>query len=466
MFQTGDQFPGEKHEQRYNHYTRLRQIVRGMHLAAWTAHKATQQLAGTDYGHDSEAQAILQRLDSDLRVVVNLPRVIERKFANMVTRGLGLSFENAKEPQDKLETILENSGWNTLAHASAFRHGTYGNAVMTMRRTEDGDVIIDSRDPWTWFPDVDPIDPTRVTSHVFAWTVDVDDKTWLVQEEYTPGSILRQANLLYQGAKVGPPTTWEALFGQPYDELEQTGVDVPLVAWWRNVTDEEGVFGDSDFLGNEPLMHEVTARLSQIANILDRHADPKLQGPRDAIKIDVKSGKATLNIKGSRFLPVEDGDKQWSYLTWDGQLKAAFEEFDRAIDLLCINTEMSPALIGLTQGAGIEATDTLRLRAFNTLDAVEAKRSFMSDGLKQMTSIALKLAGVTIDEPVQVVFGDALPLSRNERVAATQAERAAGLISLERAVKQLNPEMTDEQVTQEIELIQSEEQGYLQAEIG
>ena len=206
------------------------------------------------------------------------------------------------------------------------------------------------------------------------------------------------------------------------------------------------------------MIHEAPARLSQLSLILDKHGDPKVMGPADAIKIDPETGKTRVDLKGSQFLP-RDGmdDAAWEYLTWDAKLESAYGHLDKTIDLVCIQMEMSPALIGLTQGAGVEATDTLRLRAFNTLDAVASKRVFMKDGLSTIGRLVLKLSGVKEPETVQADFGDPLPLTRKEAAEAIREERDAGIMSLDRAVKTQNPEWTDEEVQAEIDLIRAEE---------
>ena len=458
MFLQGDQFPGEYYGPRYANLLALRNIIRGNHQAVWGKEATVQAIREAEYGKASEVQKILDRLDSEISIVVNLPRVIERKFAGMAIRGLNLTPEKKAE-QTTLDAILQASQFKTLSHAAAFRHGTYGNAIMSIRRTK-GEVFIDARDPWTWFPEVNPADPTAVLRHVFAWQVVKDEKNYLVQEIHAPNRILRLANRLIDG-KLNEPATWDMVFGAypgTFKEEDAHEVDEPLVAFWRNVTDAETVYGDSDFLGNDSLINEVDNRISQVSVVLDKHADPKMSGPKSAIKVDTKSGRAEVDIKGSKFLE-RDGkeDAPWEYIVWQSQLESAFSALDRSIDLLCITTEMSPALIGLSDGAGVEATETLRLRAYNTLDAVEAKRVFMSDGLKQMARVALKLAGTSKPSDVRVEFGDPLPSSRKERTEEVRGERSAGLISLERAISRLNPDLTEKEVQAEIELIRTEE---------
>lgn len=466
-FIAGQHWPGDDHAERYQTYVRTRQILRGDHLAAWDAKKAIAggRFGGNDYGADQRVKEIVESLNADLAIVVNLPRLIERKFASLIVRGVRLASPDEKQ-QALLDAMLEASGGRKMLHRCAFRLGSYGNAVVTLRRRDDGAVIIDARDPWTWFPKLDGMDSNRATEHVFAWPIERNKEFYLLQEVHTAGRIERIANVLRGSGEreVGPPVTWESLGFDPavYRDIEETGVDEPLVAVWSNVTDEETIYGDSDLLGNEPMAHEVTARLSQIARILDTHADPKMQGPEKAQRVDPITSRVTFDVRGARYFPRSSSeDPPYEYLTWEAQLDHAFKEFDAAVRMLCLGMEMAPALLGLEEGSGVEKTETLRLRALNTVDAVESKREFATQGIKDTARIGLKLAKVSDPKDVEVGFGDALPLSRSEMVASVKDERLSGLLSIERAVKRLNPEMDEQEVGAEVERLRTEEAGIL-----
>lgn len=467
-FVAGQQFPGETHQKRFEDYVRWREILRGNHAAAWNAKKALTRFydGSTDYMRDPVIREMLQTLSSELSVVANLPRVIERKFASLTIRGFRLAVADDDKATETLASVLDQSGGWPLLHRCAYRLGGYGNAILTARRGDDGKVILDARDPWAWFPETDPADASRVLRHVFAWRYVYQDIEYLMQEIREPGKITRTANQLHTAAStmLGAPVTWESLGFDPaiYKPEEALPTGETLVAVWRNVTDEESIFGDSDLLGNEPAANEVTARLSQISRILDQHADPKMQGPASALRTDPNTGKPKVEISGARFWPRENADDpSFEYVTWDAQLAHAFEQYKNAIKLLCIGMEMSPALLGMEEGAGVEATETLRLRAVSTVDAVEAKRQFATAGIKEAARLVLMLSGAKSDKPVTVEYADALPPSRTEVADQVQKERLAGLLSRKRAIKKLNPEMSDKDVDLEDERLQAEEAGAL-----
>lgn len=458
MWESGDTFPGDKWRGRHKAMRRYRDLIRGDFRRAFDVARELEAWADTDYGLKAGVAERAKEVAAELRIVINLPRVIERKFANMLTRGARL-VASREADQQQLDEIIERSRFKTAVHAGAFRLGTYGNAIFSVRRSDDL-VYIDSRDPWTWYPETDPADATHVLRHVFAWIYSGRDRAYLLQEIHEAGLIRRVANG-YNDGKVLSAVSWdEALGVEPgtYREEEPTDIAVPLVSYWRNITDDDTVLGDSDLLGNESIFNEVASRITRIADILDKHSAPKMQGPASAMRADPISGRPTFDMDGDRYYPREDGDDpEFAYLTWESQLAHAFDAFDRTVRLACTCMEMAPALIGLAEGAGAEATETLRIRATNTLDAVEAKRLFAAEGMQQMADIALQLAGVRSPESVDVQWGDPLPPTRKEMVETVGMELGRGLTSLERAIKRLNPSMSEEDVAAEIERIRGDE---------
>lgn len=464
-FLRGQDFPGERFSCKYGDYARIRHILRGDHAAAWTAKQAvTSASESYDYGRDPQYKAMVDSLDSQISVVVNLPRVIERKFASLTIRGLKIAAVGDKA-QSAIDATLKASGGAPLLHRCAYRMGGYGNAVVTVSRGAGG-VRINPRDPWTWFPEVDRADASRVERHVFAWRQSHEGREYLLQEIHEAGRIVRLANALIgvRGSeKLGKETTWAALGFDPsvYKPEERTGVDAPLVAVWSNITDDESVYGDSDLLGNEAMANEVTSRLSQIARILDKHADPKMQGPEGAQKIDPLTSAVKFDISGSRFFPRSSSeDPPYEYLTWNAQLAEAFGQFDRAVKLLCVCMEMAPALIGLEEGAGVESSQSLRIRAINTVDAVEAKRLFATQGIADTARLVLALSGAK-DADVAVSYGDVLPLTKQEIADSVVAQHSSGLRSRQKSIAELNPSWSEEDVVAEVERISDEEAGVL-----
>lgn len=463
MFREGDRFPGDEHRDRIARYEQHRLMIRGLCDAGLQAEMALQGLADTDYLRDL-TRKVVEDIASDIRIVVNLPKVIAKKHAGMAARGLTVT-AGSDESTGKIEDALAASSQNTLIRKAFWRAKVYGNAVLTPRRLDDESVIVDARDPWTWFPEVDPFNSSVALAHVFAWVVARGDDEYLLQERHEAGKIERTAHHVrsvsgnapskaVREVQVGSQVDWATVVGEDAPaESEDTGIDEPMVVSLRSWTDGEVVYGEALQSGNESLVAEITARLSHIATVLDKHSDPKLTGPRDALKKNA-SGEPYFNVRDS-YYPVEDGEVGYAYLTWEAQLEHSHQELERVISLLCVQMEMAPELLGLnlSRGAGVEATDTLRIRAYNTLSAVEDDRAFYADGLMTLGRIILKLTGEEKPDQVTVAFGDALPLSKKETAELVGTQLVAGTISLETAVRKQNPEMSKDEVKTELERI-------------
>lgn len=471
MFMKGDSFPGDANRPRLKRYRDHRRLLKGMYDAAMDVQTAIDALGTSDYLHAVKGE-ILRQLAGDIRIVANLPKTICRRLTGMVNQGLVITADS-KSGADAIDAALKASAWGQRKRQAVYRSIAYGNGVLTQRRLgESGLVMIDQRDPWTWFPQVDRYNPGSAAAHTFAWIIESGDREYLLQEYHEAGRITRVANQIkskFHGERdsetlrdvtVGDAVSWAAIMGDDAPaEVEQTGVDEPLVAVIQSWTDDDSIFGDSILSGNETLIYEASGRLSQIATILDQHAAPKLQGPESATQRDPNTGVATFDVRGSRWLPREDKqDPEFAYLTWESQLEHAHQELERVLSLLCVQMDMSPDLLGLSIGnnKAAEATQTLRIRSFSTIQAVEDYRAFQRVGLEAMARQILALSGAG-DATASIKYGDPLPLSSEERADVIQKHRMSGLISLETAVSRINPDWTADEVGAEIERIRAEE---------
>lgn len=460
MFQSGDNFPGKANQERIDGYTKAEHIIRSRFDKVFGLEATLTALTGTDYGRNLD-KALVDKLATEVKIIVNLPKVIVAKFASMVTTGLALTTGN-EGSQGELDKALAASKWPLLEGRLAFRCAAYGNAVVTAYRGADGAIRVSAWEPWCWFPETGNYDSSTAQAHTFAWQVEIDEKTYLLQERHSAGRIERSAHIMsggVGGTKLRARESWDAIAGPGAPpEFEDTGVDRPLVAVFGNPGIDETLFGDSDILGNDSLINELTNRISQIAEILDKHADPKMTGPQAALRKDPNTGEAKFDIEGSRFLPVENkDDPEFAYLVWESQLEYAMAELDRVARLLCVTMSMCPDLIGLGEAkAGVEATDTLRIRAFNTLTEIGRKRPYFAQGCMDMCDMLLQFAKQGDGAAVNVAFGDPLPASATERAKEIQALRVAGTISVETAVRRQNPTWTEKEISAEVERLGKE----------
>jgi len=103
-----------------------------------------------------------------------------------------------------------------------------------------------------------------------------------------------------------------------------------LVIPVNNVLTTDRVTGLDDYSDLDSIIQELEVRIAQISRILDKHADPNMYGPGHG------SGARSSNpangdiVAAANISPVGQGEQPPGYVTWDGQLEAAFKQIDLA----------------------------------------------------------------------------------------------------------------------------------------
>ena len=108
------------------------------------------------------------------------------------------------------------------------------------------------------------------------------------------------------------------------------------------------------------------------------------------------------------------------YITWDGQLQAAFMELEKLIDILLINSEIPAVALGKgDSGTSGSSGLSIKWRMNSLLAKINRKRQYYDKGLKQILLIAqlLEQSRQTIDYTVtipKIKFNDGLPDDETE----------------------------------------------------
>jgi hypothetical protein len=221
----------------------------------------------------------------------------------------------------------------------------------------------------------------------------------------------------------------------------QTGVDDFLVVPIHNFRSTADSTGVSDFADLIPILQEMEVRLYLIASILDKHSDPKLYGPRSMVGTDPVTGESVVMASDFVIVDREAGDQPPGYVTWEGQLAAAYKELEFLADQALFVMEATPALFGVIQGQVTSGAALKRL-----LIAPIMKASRLKSRLDIALKKALKLASIlhsTVD-PSALIFGevdiewkDGLPDDELEQANIHTALSAAGLEAKADAIRSL-----------------------------
>ncbi len=475
LFYVGASYPHDDHINRIRRYKENKKLFKGEHYDVF--------------------KKIQNRLDGNtkelLYISANLPGIIAKKSADFLF-GEHPTYSAGKEDdapeQQALERLVKDNRLNIKNYQSALGNAYRGDSFYKIRwgqryggrvdkKFDPYRVIIESQNPEYVFPETAPGDATDIIAYHIAYPVIVvDGEDYLLKvESHFPGYIE------YSEWRMQPDITnvdGEIEQWKIYAEVESgrrvvnTGIPFPLVVHVPNYATDETWEGLDDLSEHKPIFDEINNRLTQIANILDKHADPPIAIPAGAMGED-EEGNPTFVIGRDKVFEVmgkEDVIPQ--YITWNGQLQAAFEELKRLVDYLLICAEIPAVALGSgDSGTSGSSGLSIKFRLNSLLAKVNRKRQFYDKGLKDVLFIAQMLEHTKsnknpeyeITEPI-IKFKDGLPEDDAEQ-ANIMSIRTGGkaTISTKTALMRMDG-LTEEQAEKELERIEAEEKAQLERE--
>jgi hypothetical protein len=255
----------------------------------------------------------------------------------------------------------------------------------------------------------------------------------LLETTYRPGEIERHLWQLDNGVRKNEVDLdkWPPFTGGAPLPIERTGIALNTIVWVPNLL----MAGEpiSDYDGLIPLQDELNAKQTQIARVLAKHADPKLRVPPGAA--DDRG-----NFPTNHDVVFSENKDDYGYLVWDAQLAAALDDRKFTREALCTAAEMSSVLLGLKEGAAPDAARKLRLEATNSLSKAARKATLRRPVIKRLLAVVQMLEhtvpGTRYDQGnVAVEVRDGLPVDELDEAQIVQMYRAAGAMSVERAVQ-------------------------------
>jgi hypothetical protein len=342
--------------------------------------------------------------------------------------------EEESRAQEQVETYVAEFDLVHEAYQVLVDMQSLGDGVLKVTLEDKGVAglypDINAADPCIWYPVVNPEDRQDITAHILAWTwitgTGSGRTTNLRAEVHEPGTLTTYSGTIRNG-KI---ETLE-MDGDP----RSTGVDECLVVPVFNFRSSADCTGVSDFTDLSPILQEMEVRLYLIASILDKHSDPKLWGPRSLVSTDANTGESV--VAQTDYVVIEQGESV-GYVTWEGQLAAAYKELDFLADQALFVMEASPALFGNIDGQVTSGAALKRLLIAPLMKASRL-RSRLDIALKK----ALKLASLlhnTVDASapvfgeVDILWNDGLPVDDFEQMSVHTGYVTAGIESKRDAV--------------------------------
>ena len=445
FLQPGKPWPPPTEAERLERYAQNRLLFEGKH-----------ELVYKDW-----IRLLREDLQATLEIVLNWHKRLTLLFADLllgepprITAG-----DKDSQEQETIERIIEDNDLFNVAYEVALDVSRYGTGIFKVRY--DGRAIIEGQQPAIWFPVVRPDNLKEIQAHVLAWTYeeDVQERGKTVTKKYLQTEIHEKGRII--AAKYPIENN---IIGPAIEQEEtKTGVDEFLIVPVNNILTTDRVTGLDDYSDIDSIIQEIEVRIAQISRILDKHADPNMYGPDTALEHDTATGQWIFK-GGGKYFPVGPEENPPGYVTWDGQLEAAFKQIDLLMEQLYILSETSAAAFGQLKAGLAESGTALRRLMMAPLAKVNRIRMRFDPALKEVLWLASLLekaqgmSGAMVLEDIHIDWKDGLPDDEQE-VTQNEVQRyTAGLTSLESALRRLYG-LEGDALQAEIDRIRSEQAG-------
>lgn len=459
FLKVGQYFPPDTEKHRLNRYFANKRIFEGEHESVY---KDNFKRIARHINNFSEVVSY--------SVVTNFQKLMSLKIADLMLGEepiISCGDDNSKH-QMAIDTIKENNDLNSTSYSAVIDLSRYGDAVFNIYKDEEGIGRIDITQPSFYFKVVDPQNIRKVQYHVLAHKY----------KKLKPNTLL---NTLFNDETQYDHFLYAEIHSKGYVEkitfkLDErgyiksvvessgpiaTGLDDFAIVPVHNLLTSDRVYGIDDYNDVDSIISEIEVRISQIAKILDKHAEPSMQGPETALEYNKNTGKYELKV-GNYFPKSSKEDADVSYITWDAQLQASFTQIEKLINILAVISEMGSALFDFDNKLGSAASGTaLKRMMISPLAKVNRTRMRLDNSLKKAIKLCSQLGGENIvdlsKESINIFWNDGLPNDDLEE-ANIMNIRTGGkaTISQYSAIKRMD-NLTDEDTQAELEAIQEEE---------
>lgn len=439
FLQVGAVFPPQSQIERLENYDIYKKLFEGKH--------------GEVYENQIDR---IKRVSGDFQevisydVILNYQQLIAKKTADLICGETPkISIQDEKKQKILDEIIKRNDVYNLL-YIITMDTSRYGVGLFYLYKDVNRGVV-DITQPAIWFPVVSPRNIRKIQYHVLCMPRVLNEKeTELYVEIHEKGRYTVKYFLIRSGK----------IIKEFYDEEKviETGLNDFAIIPVTNLVTSDNIYGVSDYTIIDSIICELEVRFAQIAKILDKHAQPSLQGPSSALTYNQETGSYSLKT-GSYFV-VEGTDGKVSYLTWDAQLEANFRFIKELQNALYVLSEMGGTLLGERENGtgGVASGIAYKLKMETALQKVGRIRNSMDTALRKAISNCAKMEGYDIDEYELIIeWQDGLIDDEKEKAEIMQLKNGnKPTISHVTSIMQAN-DMTREEAEEEYERIVQEE---------
>lgn len=469
LFGVGQYYPHIDHEERIKRYKENRLLFLGKHYDVFL-----------------KVQNRLTAKQKDLIYIsANLPAIICKKSADFLF-GEAPHYSAGKNDnsaeQKAIERIVQTNHLNITNYESSLANSYRGDSFYKViygqeyggaidKKFDPLKVMIQAQNPEFVFPETVAGNAKKVLAYHIAIPYEVqntDGREYILDVESHYAGFIKyhkyRMNPLVESVD-GTVLQWK-IYAQMDDDrgVVETGVNRPLVVHVPNFALDDDWQGISDIDDMKALFDEVNNRLSRIAEILDKHADPAIAVPAGTLGED-EHGNPIFRVGVDKVFEVMGKDDiKPEYITWDGQLQSAFEELKQVLSLIFVLAELPQVALG-GDNAGTSGSSglSIKFRMNSLLAKINRKRQYYDKGLKEVLEVAQMLEHARLGKQdyqitvPRITFKDGLPDDEMEEATIAQLLVTAGLRSKKTAIMRID-DMTEEQAEAELKRIEEEQE--------
>lgn len=409
------------------------------------------QAMASRYGADwQEIQQVL--------ININLFRTLTETFK---TLAFSKEPEITDEKGEKLDNKIFNcnSFYSTMKKAFISAHAQ-GDGVFKVYTKSNGEIGISSVNPELWIPVYNPNNLDEIEYHVVGYVYEVENDTygWVngsyiqLSDKYLDIEVHHKGGYEKRLYKLDKFNIIKKRLTDPATEFVKfTNWNDFAVFPFNYGTPSWRTFGMSQYADIIPLIDELVVRISNNSKILDDHADPQLITPETALEFDSNSGQHIY--KRHQALTLDKNGNKPEYLTWDGSLENSYKQIELIMSLFYMISRTNPQMYGIDVSGNLSGdalTKILLMPISATKEMVLAEEEAAEKALECFLALNNKQSKVNIEFEVGS-FNSLEDISNR-----VQSELRSGASSIERAVKDLNPRYTDEEIVKEVEAIKAD----------
>ena len=404
-------------------------------------------------------------IPTSFELCINYFKLITVTTAGMLFNkapGIVAGKESDKAMMQAVQDIDDRSDLQDILFTCAMDASRFGDGLLYVHRDEMGKGVIDISRPDCWFPVVDAANLRRILWHVLAVPYEKQisimglqrTQKYLRVEIHSKGVMEVRDYLMHEGS-IGP------MVGA--SRIEQTGIDGFAIIPVNNLRPSDRVHGIDDYNDIQSLVDALEVRLAQIDRVLDRHTDPTMQGPEEALSDytdPVTKETHRVFIPGKYFTNSAGGvGGEIKYTTWEAQLEANFKYIERIISMIRVISEMGALLSDMTDKQGaVPSGAAMRRMLYSAISKISRLRNRFTPAIKQALAAAAALSGTDLkDKPIYIDWPDVLPRDPLEQAQIADVRTGSKQTqSVKRAIMELD-DLDEDDAESELQIILDEQ---------